>query len=661
MTMDSNRSLSFEVVSLDSERRGPYNLERRESEDCTDASLPFKHPQHGNASYSLLSNAEQLRQSGTTKIESQQSQEHPESTTSDTISTHSTIKNYNHRESRKFLLWTGFNRFCVTLFLCLFIGLTLRAYEGLNKPHTRALSKSDVRIFNAIILGLSLALGLNLASSLKHYGLLLRWSILTRRYVSLQAFDLILGCENLTNVFKLMVISFPGVHKIPSIRFPPWRQKTRWRGAKFTWLICLAWLLLNVGAQTLVATLSIFWPTDTLDAMPLTGNVSISNIMAWQADSFPLQLSSANLYGLSGSLYPVFAKGNPNEISSQKDDISIVRGDGYYEYSFLDKDLNNVASSRTVQARAACIQFSFGEDEGKRINGMVEASLDGGKTWSVYNVIRAVGGQIAWTGILSHSCGPRCTSLLVYQRADHKNVEKNAMFLCNSTISEVRHIKNAFGNLREEDKPHVDSTDDFARIAAGAIAWTGDFDSGNRDNQTRTYPTEVPFSPNHTVSPMDVEDIISRFSIGAIAAFDDHGPRYIVSNPPIGPVRDQQLRVDWVRIIIILSWICLVQFAALLAMLAFANKSIIRDESFFSVAMLLSPVVSRITREEGINLSGEEILAHPNLVGKRIRYDYVKVRTATKKLKKVDILFQETDDDGDNYKRRKMWADGEYI
>ena len=378
--MTSNDSPSFQEVSLGPQSPDYHRLNRRESHDNSNVPLPSENIQHEYNGYSPLNEAEQPHQPSTTATEGQQSQRLSEIQDPETASLHSAIKKYNHRESRKFLLRTGFNRLCITASLCLIIGLTLRAYEGFDRSRPHALNNSDVRTFNVIMLSLSLALGLNLASSLKHYGLLLRWTILTRRYISLQAFDLILGCENLTSVFKLMVISFPGIDKIPYLKFPCWRQKTQWRGLKYTWLICLAWLLTNVGAQVLVATLSLFWPVDTLDNMPLTGSVSISNLATWQANSLTLQLSSANFYGMSGSQYPVSPKTNADEILATIKDISIFKGDGYYEYQFLDRipgdqSSAKVASSRTVQSRATCTQFNFGEGSGKLVNGTTTASV----------------------------------------------------------------------------------------------------------------------------------------------------------------------------------------------------------------------------------------------------------------------------------------------
>jgi hypothetical protein len=129
-------------------------------------------------------------------------------------------KHYDHHESRKFLLKTGAYRFMVTLGISVAIGLCLKAYEGFSEP--LIMSKIQVRYFNAIMLGMSLGLGLNLASSLKRYAVILRWYLLARRYVSLEVFDLILGLETLTKVAKLMIISLPGIRKVKLLNKLPW-------------------------------------------------------------------------------------------------------------------------------------------------------------------------------------------------------------------------------------------------------------------------------------------------------------------------------------------------------------------------------------------------------------------------------------------------------
>ena len=146
---------------------------------------------------------------------------------------------------------------------------------------------------------------------------------------------------------------------------------------------------------------------------------------------------------------------------------------------------------------------------------------------------------------------------------------------------------------------------------------------------------------------------MARYTIGAIAAFDDHGIRWNVTNQNTRPVQGQQLQVDWIWVLALLGAICFIQLAALVALITFANKSIIRDESFFSLAMLLSPVISKIGKE-GMNLSGDEIKTHPKLRGKKIRYDYREGKDGEPN--QVDIFFKFKDMD----ESRRSWVNGVY-
>jgi hypothetical protein len=258
------------------------------------------------------------------------------------------------------------------------IGLTLRGFEGFDEAHPRVLTNTEVKCFNAIMVGLSIGLGLNIASSLKHYGLIFRWSLLTREYVPLPVFDLILGCENLSNVFKLMLISLPGIDRYPVLRFL--RLNRRIDTSKFTSAVCLLWLLVNAGAQVLVASLSIFWPVAPSDNMPLftRGDVSVSDLSAWQMNADDnLQISAANAYGIAGAQYPTVSI---DDKTPRDNGVAIMDGDGFYEYTFLNRNpdslhSNFAPSSRTIRSRASCQQFSFDDNAGKKIDGYITGSV----------------------------------------------------------------------------------------------------------------------------------------------------------------------------------------------------------------------------------------------------------------------------------------------
>ncbi|KAF2869996.1 hypothetical protein BDV95DRAFT_497925 [Massariosphaeria phaeospora] len=585
---------------------------------------------------------------------------------SDTRSLLSTAKPYDYHESRKLLFRTGSYRLFVTLMSCFLIGITLKSYEGFKE--SIILSKIEIRIFNAIMIGLSLALGLNLASSLKRYAVALRWSLLTKRYVSLEVFDLILGLETLTNVAKLMVISLPGIRKVKMLRNLPWFREARDDGTKLTWIACLAWIVINVGAQILVASLSLFWPVDPSDAMPLLtyGNITVADLSTWKIDTPAtanegIPMEAAWSYGMEASVYP-----DEFELNDIQRDISslpgtpIYKGQGFYEYKFFNRNpdqqyKNYVVSKRSVRATASCKQL---ETRGETVDVADEPlyieGREKGQDWKKYQLPAVTQGSISWIGATFEHCGPRCTNFTVYQEQYSDDIKHPSLFLCENTLSEILGGEQEnFVNLRLEDTEHINGNDDWARYASGAIAWTGVEEMGWKDRSTRTYLAGSKWSPSHIVNIKEVEGLLSRYTIGAVAAFDDHGVRYTVPNQYTRPVQGQQLNVDWPWVLGIMGAICVIQVTALFCLVNFANKSIIRDESSFGLAMLLRPVVNRVGRE-GVNLTLDEIKTHPKLLWKRIRYDYREGKEGEPN--QVDIFFQGKDVS----ENRRSWASGMY-
>lgn len=237
------------------------------------------------------------------------------------------------------------------------------------------MSKSQVRVFNALMLGLSLALGLNLASSLKRYAEIFRWYLLTRRYVSLEVFDLILGLGALAKVAKLMIISLPGIGpqgRLKFLRKLPWFREGRGDGTHFTWIVCALWILVNVAAQVLVATLSLFWPVDPANGMALMthGNVTVANMTTWTTEvpregwwKNQTAMDAAWAKGIEAGIYPVLPMGKKLDDPLAITGTPLFKGGDFYQYNFYNRDperqaSNYVESSRSVQARASCKQLT---------------------------------------------------------------------------------------------------------------------------------------------------------------------------------------------------------------------------------------------------------------------------------------------------------------
>ena len=582
-------------------------------------------------------------------------------------------KHFDHNQARRYLFKTGGYKLLVTIFFSALMCVTLKAWEGLGEPVV--LSKKDIRIFNSLMIGLSLCLGLNLLASLQNYAGILRWSLLSRRYVSLEAFDLMLGLERLSNVVKLMVISLPLVRRQQYLRRFSWLKDMRQDDTKWTWLVCLLWLAVNVGSQVLVAVSSLFYPMDTSDFPLFTnGNVTVASLVQWAPGNGTTgnatALEAAWMFGMEALVYPEFAPNNTQiDLSGLAGTPLYKLANGSYEYRFFNRNPTHqysdyILSNRSVLATTECIEVpvngngTFSEDEDGR--DYIKAKFPG-REWESYYPPQHGPGALSWSASVGPHCGPRCTNFTVLQEKSLGSksdlVKKTSLFACNSTVSEVRssHNKNDITFNSRLDSEAVFGTDGFARIAAGAMGWTGVAWNDWDDRQTRTYTQGSKWSPSHVVSVEEVEDMLARFTIGAIAAFDDHGTRYNVTNQRVVPSPGQQLDVDWSYILSILGGICGIQFAALCCLLIFANRTIVRDESYFSVAMLLSPVVGRIGKEGGgMNMSGDEIKNHPKLQFKKIQYSYREGKNGEPH--QVDILWEGKD----SKESRKSWAPGIY-
>lgn len=593
---------------------------------------------------------------------------------------HHHVKRFDHNESRKKLFKTGAAKLLITLFFSAAICVSLKSWEGFRGAVV--LSNKDVRIFNAVLLGLSLCLGLNILSSLKHYAATFRWSFLTRRYVSLEVFDLILHLSSLAKVTKLMFISAPGFRGRKFLRRFKLFKDVRDDGTKWMWLACFVWLSINIGSQILVALLSLFWPMSPSD-FPLLkhGSVNVANLNNWYLETDPqvaapdadtmaneTSLEAAWMFGMEAMVYPELPVDQLRNDLSSLPGTPLYKADGSYVYRFYNRDpahqyTNYLASSRNVSAITTCTQLETKGngsviEEGPEYEEFGSWFIDGkepGKDWDRYAVPERVAGAITWIGSVQAFCGPRCTNFTVLQYGFDDRVKTTSLFLCNSTLANITKAnhKDDITALTDDDNAAVYGNDDFARIAAGAIGWTGIPWNNWLDRQSRSYSQGSKWSPARVVTDKDVEGMLMRFTIGAVAAFDDHGIRYNVSGQRVVPTQGQQLDVDWSYILSILGGICGIQFFALCLLVVFANRTIVRDDSYFSMAMLLSPVVERIGKM-GMNMKGDEIKDHPKLKWKKIRYDYREGKNGEPN--QVDIFFEGKD----QKEGRKSWAPGSY-
>ncbi|KAF3049909.1 hypothetical protein E8E11_007305 [Didymella keratinophila] len=588
-----------------------------------------------------------------------------------------TTKHYEQMDSWMRLAKVGTIKFLMTIFFGGVLCLCLKSWQGFNKPV--ALSKWDVRIFNALTIAISICLGLNLLASLKRYAVFLRWAILTRYWVPVEVFDLILGVDELTNVAKLLVLSTPALeHKWLLGRSPPWRNSHPGYRRRFA-TVCLIWLLINIGSQVLVASLSLFWPMEPYKCeLTKYGSVAIADLSKWDKGETEKALYSSRdaawRYGLEAQSWTNFSMTEELPELSQLAGTPIYEGDDSFEYRFYYRNPDRpysdyLQSNRSVTAKATCKEYE--------IRSMVWGQPDPKQPWTWYADAKLPNegytnvslpfrgyGMVTWQALVNSTCGARCSQLIVFQKNGTgssdtdlaRKIPKDSLWTCENTVSNIStiHAGASHPGISTTDTA-IFGTDTFAELAAGAIAWSGITEGGWTDRQWQLFTLGSPWSPKHALNTKEVQDTIMRYSIGAIAAFDDHGIRHnITINNETCDDKSQALKVTWKYIWIILGAIAAIQFSALCYLLLRANRSIVRDSSYFSVAMLLRPVLELIDDVPGrMAMTGSEIKTHPNLRGKMILYDYNEKKDGTKQV----TIRVEGKSSGH---MKKRWPSGDY-
>jgi phosphate/sulfate permease len=172
-----------------------------------------------------------------------------------------------------------FPRWFMTVVLAGCISAVLISYNSFA-----VMSKTEKRQFNAIITGLSIALGFSISSSLNAMVGNLRWWILSRRYRSRRKVELILQADSLTHLIKMAYKS----HRI-SIH-----------------TAVLLWVFVIIGSQIAVASLGFCFSTDTAEKNALMedgqilladmSSIGTDNIISDGSASLAAQQYVANRY-----------------------------------------------------------------------------------------------------------------------------------------------------------------------------------------------------------------------------------------------------------------------------------------------------------------------------------------------------------------------------
>ncbi|KAJ0117022.1 hypothetical protein J7T55_003438 [Diaporthe amygdali] len=445
----------------------------------------------------------------------------------------------------------GLIRWLITALLLMGFVLAVHFYQG------KVLDNNDKSIFESIIVTLSLIVGLNIASALKDIAKHMRWWFLSLKRRDLSEVELILQSDSLVNVTKLI-----------------WRSSS-----SVTKMVCLTWLLLNIGMQAAIAVISV-----TFEAEPHVDDVYLSEqgqVFVPDMSDFArgtgrfqdsrynqdstLQNLGASILGDIGSSYnysvlpSVPLAGEP----LAKFPAMFWKTDDYWEYHYLNSAPNTVSagtnflavySDRKVSSQAVCEtpEYNSTIDQARSLlivnqtsgrNFTFDASAWGleSNTYGTLPILRQLRTDVcgSWVGCSTGECGPGCSTVHVLEPKSGEAVAGSTFdsptsgffyYECNITVS--------------SDPPPVSDLDNLtlapmlAAAAAQAIALNGLSSIDPNVPLSRSFNWQLPFGTPFNNSAPDMANQLARYAIGVVAATASTNPRMAIpGRPPAQGVR----------------------------------------------------------------------------------------------------------------------------
>ncbi|KAH7021396.1 uncharacterized protein B0I36DRAFT_393751 [Microdochium trichocladiopsis] len=368
------------------------------------------------------------------------------------------------------------------------------------------------RIFNTLITGLSIGLGLAITSSLDDMIRDLRWCLLARRHRSRRKVERILQADKITNLLQLALTS----HRLTI------------HGA------VTAWIILLLGAQIAVSALGLCYSLDaaTDQALLVPGDLLVADMSTIQtykllpstSAELDAQQYTAYSYGLISSGFntaPLGSIPEPGSIFAPGDAL-IFLGTESASYVFRDTSAASAAASgtnpvaiitpRSVTASSVCrgAPVTQGGD-GSDTQITIADPSDSSTSTTIILPLQVANGSADQTTYMintTQSCGEGCVPITVFEAS----LTNPWYYTCNTTVSPVANA------LRPEHEISLG----VRTMAAGGIALQGISSSWPANvtvvAQSQNFPAEVFFGLPTNGSVSAVALVLSEFAIGVVAS-----------------------------------------------------------------------------------------------------------------------------------------------
>ncbi|KAH8650629.1 hypothetical protein BGZ60DRAFT_498422 [Tricladium varicosporioides] len=489
---------------------------------------------------------------------------------------HYPYKDHTGRQLRH-ILFTSLGRWVVTLLLCAgYIGAVLY-YRGRG-----AQDEMHKKVFNTITTGISISMGLNIASAFKDMSLNMRWPILHMRKRSLEEVDHFLHADSLLKLSHLALMS-----RTPLVI-----------------LGALSWLFINILAQAGIAMLSLTysWDAATDGVLFHNGNVSIADM----AHFYPTTLSfkgstqdeeyTAHLYGSLANNYIV----NTTQYKPKAGDIyqnsgaSIFVDDPARTVQFLFSDsptgayqvgTGSVYTDRTINVTWGCSSYKVTSNGSGNVTSLQVANIGTVNVSTTvvdsttYFTTRPATTAVSWS---RNYCGSnkRCSVVEVFEA----NSTDPWYYKCNITV----------GKTYNDPKNVSYISDEMAWIAGSSIAQVGYI---IREQEAQVYPRGSDWGKIARGDANSVGKIIATFASGSIAGAELFNPQTSYLGP--APSQGMYLKVGhkyFFFVIIGLICGCHLLFCIIVAILA--NRVKVGPSSHLDMALLLRPIADAL---EGVS------------------------------------------------------------
>ncbi|KAL3428320.1 hypothetical protein PVAG01_01829 [Phlyctema vagabunda] len=493
----------------------------------------------------------------------------------DAAATRAPFKDHSARQLRHLLLGCSV-RFLITFALCAAYVLALRVYKKKG-----VIDERHKKLCNAWTTGISIALGLNIASSFKDLALNMRWPILSLKKRNLLELNLILGCDSLTKLARLALLS-----RRPLVIFA-----------------CLGWLFINILAQTGIAMLSLTYgfESDYNSVIMKPGIASIpkmEHFYPW-GNNTDIELHdeqyTAHLYGGLAYNYGL----NETKYMPKAGDIyqssnSMLWYDwdaNRMDFIFSDSLSTgfSIYTNRTISVTYSCDAHRvIAGGDGNSDNITVE---DVGEIFVAQHMPASI---TFFTTSAENFCGdgnPRCSVVEVFEAFEtESDVQQSWYYKCNTTIGKT------------QNDPHNISqiNDDMAFWATSSIAQVGyrDEDSGQ---EAQIYPKGSLWGVPLLGDTAGMGNTVATFALGSIAGASMFNPArtYRGLQPSQGFLLEHNHPIFFY---LILGLICGCQLIFVIIVSIVVNNVQLGPDDHLSMAMLLRNIADALYGVSG----GEE-------------------------------------------------------